>query len=78
MTSNLMKRNLPLSRISLPAVVIKLSGLTEGMFAVFGKSTAVKERARWLLEKMGKSVEKLGGLEKDNAEMMKLLSGSNK
>ena len=53
-------------------------GLSEGMFAVFGKSTAVKERARWLLEKMGKSVDKLGVLEKDNAEMMKLLSGVHK
>ena len=53
-------------------------GLSEGMFSVFGKSTAVKERAKWLLEKMGKSVEKLGLLEKDNGEMMKLLTGSSK
>ncbi|ORX33380.1 RNA12 protein-domain-containing protein [Kockovaella imperatae] len=53
-------------------------GLGEGFFSIFGKSTAVKERARWLLEKMGKSVDKLAGLEKDNAEMMKLLTSASK
>ena len=53
-------------------------GLAEGFFSIFSKNTAVKERAKWLLEKMGKSVDKLAGLERDNAEMMKLLSGVNK
>ena len=41
------------------------------------KSSAVKERAKWLLDKMGKSVEKLNILEKDNAEMVKGLSNGH-
>ncbi len=48
-------------------------GASEGGFLGLGKYSAISERARWLLEKMGKSVEKLGVLEKDNAEMMKIL-----
>jgi hypothetical protein len=39
-----------------------------------GKHSAIKERAKWLLEKMGKNVEKLGKLEKENEEMLKVLS----
>jgi hypothetical protein len=41
-----------------------------------GKHSAIKDRARWLLEKMGKNVDKLGKLEKENEEMMKVLSSS--
>ena len=52
-------------------------GVSEGGFLGLGKSSAIRERAKWLLEKMGKSVDKLGCLEKDNAEMMKIL-GSGK
>lgn len=43
-------------------------------FLGLGKKSAVKERAKWLLDKMGKSVEKLGKLEAENAEMMKVLA----
>lgn len=50
-------------------------GLNEGGFLGVGKHSAIRERARWLLEKMGKNVEKLGVLEKENGEMMKLLGG---
>lgn len=39
-----------------------------------GKHSAIKERAKWLLGKMGKNVEKLGKLEKENEEMLKVLS----
>lgn len=39
-----------------------------------GKHSAIKERAKWLLEKMGKNVEKLGKLERENEEMLKVLS----
>ena len=42
-----------------------------------GKHSAVKDRARWLLDKMGKSVEKLGKLEKDNDEEMKVLASGH-
>ena len=52
-------------------------GVNEGGFMGLGKSSAVRERARWLLEKMGKSVEKLGVLERENGEMLKML-GSGK
>ncbi|ORY30013.1 RNA12 protein-domain-containing protein [Naematelia encephala] len=51
-------------------------GVNEGGFLGLGKNSAIRERAKWLLEKMGKSVEKLGGLEKENTEMMKILSVS--
>lgn len=49
-------------------------GVSEGGFLGLGKSSAIRERARWLLEKMGKSVEKLGVLERENGEMLRLLS----
>jgi len=52
-------------------------GVNHGGILGFGQSSAVKERARWLLEKMGKSVDKLGHLERENAEMLKVL-GSGK
>ena len=48
-------------------------GINDGRFLGLGRSSAVRERAKWLLEKMGKSVDKLNGLERDNAEMMKML-----
>lgn len=41
-----------------------------------GKASAIKERARYLLDKMGKGVEKLDKLEAENAEMLKMLSMS--
>lgn len=49
-------------------------GVEQGGFLGIGKSSAVRERARWLLEKMNKGVEKLGKLEGENAEMLKLMS----
>lgn len=39
-----------------------------------GKHSAIRDRARWLLDKMGKNVDKLSKLEKENEEMMKVLS----
>ncbi len=46
-------------------------GLSEGDW--LGKISAVRRRARWLLDKMGRSVDKLGILERENVEMMKVL-----
>ncbi|WWD16211.1 hypothetical protein CI109_100637 [Kwoniella shandongensis] len=40
----------------------------------FGAHSAIRDRAKWLLDKMGKGVEKLGRLEKENEEMGKLLA----
>jgi hypothetical protein len=48
-------------------------GVEHGRFLGLGKSSAIRGRARWLLDKMEKSVEKLGKLEGENEEMMKLL-----
>lgn len=48
-------------------------GVEQGGFLGIGKSSAIRERARALLEKMGKTVDKQGKLEGENAEMMKLL-----
>jgi hypothetical protein len=42
-----------------------------------GKHSAIRERAKWLLDKMGKNVDKLGKLEKENEEMMKVLSSGS-
>ncbi|EIW66338.1 hypothetical protein TREMEDRAFT_40986 [Tremella mesenterica DSM 1558] len=49
-------------------------GLSSG-FMGLGSGSAVKERARWLLEKMGKSVEQLKVWEAENGEMIKVLEG---
>jgi hypothetical protein len=40
--------------------------------------SAIKERARWLLDKMGAGVEKMNTLEKENAEMVKVLGSGFK
>ncbi|KAK4684547.1 U4/U6 small nuclear ribonucleoprotein PRP31, partial [Tremellales sp. Uapishka_1] len=39
-----------------------------------GKQGAIKDRAHWLLGKMGKNVEKLAKLEADNVEQLKVLA----
>lgn len=49
-------------------------GVPDSNWLGLGKSSAIKERARYLLDKMGKGVEKLGKLEKENEEMLKILS----
>lgn len=49
-----------------------------GEWYSLGTKTAIRDRARWLLDKMGKSVDKLNGLEKDNAEMVKILSSGHR
>ncbi|RXK35460.1 hypothetical protein M231_07272 [Tremella mesenterica] len=49
-------------------------GLSSG-FMGLRSGSAVKERARWLLEKMGKSVEQLKVWEAENGEMIKVLEG---
>ncbi|CAD6580112.1 MAG: mitochondrial escape protein 2, partial [Tremellales sp. Tagirdzhanova-0007] len=52
-------------------------GVSEGGFLGLGKSSTIRERSRWLLEKMGKSVDRLAVLERENGDMSKLLgSGS--
>ncbi|WVR05409.1 hypothetical protein IAU60_002424 [Kwoniella sp. DSM 27419] len=45
-----------------------------GAWLGIGGHSAIKDRAKWLLNKMGKGVEKLGKLEKENEEMVKVLS----
>jgi len=50
----------------------------EGGFLGLGKMSAIKDRARWLLEKMGKSVDKLNTLEKDNSENVKVLASGHR
>jgi hypothetical protein len=49
-------------------------GVNGSSWLGMGKHSAIKERAKWLLEKMGKNVDKLAKLEKENEEMMKVLS----
>ena len=49
-------------------------GVPDGGFLGLGKNSAIKERARYLLNKMGAAVEKLAKLESENEEMMKILS----
>jgi len=49
-------------------------GVNGSSWLGMGKHSAIKERAKWLLEKMGKNVEKLGKLEKENEDMLKVLS----
>nr|XP_018263526.1 exonuclease [Kwoniella dejecticola CBS 10117]OBR85684.1 exonuclease [Kwoniella dejecticola CBS 10117] len=39
-----------------------------------GGHSAIKERSKWLLDKMLKNVDKTGKLEKENEEMMKILA----
>lgn len=48
-------------------------GVNEGGFMGLGKNSAIRERAKWLLEKMGKNMDKLNSLEKENADMLKVL-----
>jgi len=50
----------------------------EGGFLGLGKMSAIKDRARWLLEKMGKNVDKLNTLEKDNSENVKVLASGHR
>lgn len=50
----------------------------EGGWLGIGKNSAIRDRAKWLLDKMGKSVEKMTLLEKDNAEMVKVLGSGFK
>jgi hypothetical protein len=49
-------------------------GVNGSSWLGMGKHSAIRERARWLLDKMGKNVDKLAKLEKENEEMMKVLS----
>jgi hypothetical protein len=49
-------------------------GVNGSSWLGMGKHSAIKERAKWLLEKMGKNVDKLGKLERENEEMLKVLS----
>lgn len=49
-------------------------GVPDGGWLGLGKSSAIKDRAKYLLEKMGKGVEKLTKLEQENADMLKMLS----
>ncbi|KAK8869527.1 hypothetical protein IAR55_000093 [Kwoniella newhampshirensis] len=48
-------------------------GVNGGWLGI-GAHTAIRDRAKWLLDKMGKGVDKLGKLEKENEEMGKLLA----
>lgn len=49
-------------------------GVTGSSWLGLGKHSAIKDRARWLMDKMGKNVDKLSKLEGENEEMMKVLS----
>lgn len=49
-------------------------GVSDKSFLPFGKGNPIKERARYLLDKMAAAVEKSGKAESENAEMMKILS----
>lgn len=49
-------------------------GVPDSGWLGLGKNSAIKERAKYLLDKMGKGVEKLNKLEAENAEMLKMLS----
>ncbi|WVQ78611.1 hypothetical protein IAT38_000697 [Cryptococcus sp. DSM 104549] len=48
-------------------------GVSGGWLGIGGHS-AIRDRGKWLLDKMGKLVEKTGKLEKENEEMVKVLS----
>lgn len=48
-------------------------GVSGGWLGLGGNS-AIKDRGKWLLDKMGGLVDKVGKLEKENAEMVKVLS----
>ena len=52
-------------------------GVNGSSWLGMGKHSAIRERAKWLLDKMGKNVDKLGKLEKENEEMMKVLSSGS-
>lgn len=45
-----------------------------GGWLCLGGNSAIKDRGKWLLDKMGGLVDKVGKLEKENAEMVKVLS----
>jgi hypothetical protein len=49
-------------------------GVPDSNWLGLGKSSAIKERAKYLLDKMGKGVDKLNKLEAENADMLKMLS----
>lgn len=49
-------------------------GVPDGGWLGLGKNSAIKERARYLLDKMSANVDKLNGLERESAEMLKSLS----
>lgn len=40
--------------------------------------TAIRDRAKWLLDKMGKNVDKLNTLESENALMVTILSSGHR
>ncbi|OXM81077.1 exonuclease [Cryptococcus neoformans Bt63] len=48
-------------------------GVSGGWLGLGGNS-AIRDRGKWLLDKMGGLVDKVGKLEKENAEMVKVLS----
>lgn len=50
-------------------------GVPDGGWLGLGRSSAIKDRARYLLDKMSANVEKLNKLEADNADMLKALGG---
>lgn len=49
-------------------------GIEQGGLLGIGKSSAIRDRAKWLLDKMSKNIEKVGKIEAENAEMLKVLS----
>lgn len=44
----------------------------------FRNDYAIKERANWLMDKMGASVDKLNVLERSNEDMVRILSSGHK
>ncbi|KJE05169.1 exonuclease [Cryptococcus gattii NT-10] len=48
-------------------------GVSGGWLGLGGNS-AIRDRGKWLLDKMGGLIDKVGKLEKENAEMVKVLS----
>ncbi|KAL7421170.1 mitochondrial escape protein 2 [Cryptotrichosporon argae] len=49
-------------------------GVSRSSWLGLGKSSAIRDRARWLLEKLQKNVDKVHKLEADNAEQVKVLA----